>query len=97
MSRKGLVYFQEMLAGALAETDDGYEFIYQANYLENKNAKPVSLTLPLSTQKYESKVLFVFPDCLGPVTTITGYNLLIRNNSSCKSLCTNELLNTGQI
>ena len=60
MSRKGLVYFQDTLAGVLAETDDGYEFTYQADYLENKNAKPVSLTLPLSTRKYESKVLFAF-------------------------------------
>ena len=60
MSRKGLVYFQDTLAGVLEETDDGYEFTYQADYLENKNAKPVSLTLPLSIQKYESKVLFAF-------------------------------------
>ena len=66
MSRKGLVYFQDTLAGVLAETDDGYEFTYQADYLENKNAKPVSLTLPLSTRKYESKVLFAFFDGLIP-------------------------------
>jgi serine/threonine-protein kinase HipA len=66
MSRKGLVYFQNTLAGVLAETDDGYEFTYQADYLENKYAKPVSLTLPLSTQKYESKVLFAFFDGLIP-------------------------------
>src|ERR1700712_4315934 len=66
MSRKGLVYFQDTLAGLLAETDDGYEFTYQADYLENKNAKPVSLTLPLSTQKHESKVLFAFFDGLIP-------------------------------
>ena len=66
MSRKGLVYFQDTLAGVLAETDDGYEFTYQADYLENKIAKPVSLTLPLSTRKYESKVLFAFFDGLIP-------------------------------
>jgi serine/threonine-protein kinase HipA len=66
MSRKGLVYFQDTLAGVLAETDDGYEFTYQADYLENKNAKRVSLTLPLSTQKYEGKVLFAFFDGLIP-------------------------------
>jgi len=66
MSRKGLVYFQDTLAGVLAETDEGYEFTYQADYLKNKNAKPVSLTLPLSTQKYESKVLFAFFDGLIP-------------------------------
>ena len=66
MSRKGLVYFQDTLAGVLAETDDGYEFTYQANYLAHKNAKPVSLTLPLSSRKYESKVLFAFFDGLIP-------------------------------
>ncbi len=66
MSRKGLVYFQDALAGVLAETDDGYEFTYQAEYLEHKDAKPVSLTLPLSTRKYESKVLFAFFDGLIP-------------------------------
>jgi len=66
MSRKGLVYFQDTLVGVLAETDDGYEFTYQAEYLEHKEAKPVSLTLPLSTQKHESKVLFAFFDGLIP-------------------------------
>ena len=66
MSRKGLVYFQDALAGVLAETDDGYEFTYRMDYLEHKDAKPVSLTLPLSTQKYESKVLFAFFDGLIP-------------------------------
>ncbi|EOR96534.1 hypothetical protein ADIARSV_0263 [Arcticibacter svalbardensis MN12-7] len=66
MSKKGLIYFQDMLAGVLAETEGGYEFSYQTGYLENKNAKPVSLTLPLSAQKYESKVLFAFFDGLIP-------------------------------
>lgn len=66
MSKKGLVYFKEMLAGIVAETDEGYEFSYQTEYLENENAKPVSLTLPLSNGKYESKVLFAFFDGLIP-------------------------------
>ncbi|MBD3748063.1 MAG: HipA N-terminal domain-containing protein [Sphingobacteriales bacterium] len=66
MIKRGLVYFKELLAGIIAETDEGYEFSYQASYLENENAKPVSLTLPLSPQKYESKVLFPFFDGLIP-------------------------------
>lgn len=66
MSKKGLVYFKETLAGIIAETDEGYEFSYQTEYLENKNAKPVSLTLPLSSQKYKSKILFAFFDGLIP-------------------------------
>ncbi len=66
MSKKGLVYFQDKLAGVLSETDEGYEFSYQTNYLESKNAKPVSLMLPLSSKIYESKVLFAFFDGLIP-------------------------------
>ena len=66
MSKKGFVYFQDFLAGILLETDEGYEFSYQTEYLENENAKSVSLTLPLSSGKYESKVLFAFFDGLIP-------------------------------
>jgi serine/threonine-protein kinase HipA len=81
---KGLVYFQDMLASLLVETDEGYEFSYQADYLENKNAKPVSLTLPLSVQKYESKVLFSFFDGLIPegglLDMATTYWKLKRND-----------------
>lgn len=66
MIKRGLVYFKDLLAGIIAETDEGYEFSYQASYLESENANPVSLTLPLSSQKYESKVLFPFFDGLIP-------------------------------
>ena len=66
MIKRGLVYFKDLLAGIIAETDEGYEFSYQASYLENENAQPVSLTLPLSSQKFESKVLFPFFDGLIP-------------------------------
>lgn len=66
MINRGLVYFKDTLAGIIAETDEGYEFSYDDDYLENKNARPVSLTLPLSSQKYESKVLFAFFDGLIP-------------------------------
>lgn len=66
MNKKGLVYFQDQMAGILAQTDDGYEFTYLADYLAHSSAKPVSLTLPLSARKYESKVLFAFFDGLIP-------------------------------
>ena len=66
MNKKGLVYFQDRLAGVISESDEGYEFSYQTSYLENKDAKPVSLTLPLSSKIYESKVLFAFFDGLIP-------------------------------
>ena len=66
MSKKGSVFYQERLAGVIEETDEGYEFIYSSEYLETGNAKPVSLTLPLSAEKYTSKVLFAFFDGLIP-------------------------------
>lgn len=83
MSRKGLVYFQDALAGVLAETDDGYAFTYETHYLEDKNANPVSLTLPLATQTYESKILFAFFDGLIPegwLLDLTTAHWKVRSN-----------------
>lgn len=31
--KKALVYFRDILAGRLSETEDGYEFRYEATYL----------------------------------------------------------------
>ncbi|WP_276348848.1 HipA N-terminal domain-containing protein [Daejeonella sp. JGW-45] len=66
MSKKGSVFYQEHLAGVIEETDEGYEFTYATEYLQTKSAKPVSLTLPLTSEKYTSKVLFAFFDGLIP-------------------------------
>ena len=66
MIKSGLVFYQDFVAGLISETDEGYEFSYDQHYLETENAKPVSLTLPLSPYKYRSKVLFPFFDGLIP-------------------------------
>ena len=66
MNKRGIVFYKDFKAGLIAETDEGYEFVYTAEYLEMDFAKPVSLTLPLSTYKYTSKVLFPFFDGLIP-------------------------------
>ena len=66
MSKRGMIYYRDMLSGYITETDDGYEFAYNPDYLDNKNAVPVSLTLPLSNKKYTSNVLFPFFDGLIP-------------------------------
>lgn len=62
MSRQAQVYFEKELAGILKETDDGYLFQYETNY----QGPSVSLTLPLRTEAYESKILFPFFDGLIP-------------------------------
>lgn len=50
----------------MTESDDGYVFRYDENYLSLPNAEPVSLTLPLSMEPYHSSVLFPFFDGLIP-------------------------------
>ncbi len=64
--RKAAVYVRDRFAGFLSETDSGYRFAYHADYLELPDAAPVSLTLPLRKEPYESNVLFPFFDGLIP-------------------------------
>lgn len=64
--RTAYVYVQNSFAGLLEETDEGYVFKYDIDYLKRQNAMAVSLTLPLRTEKYTSKTLFSFFDGLIP-------------------------------
>lgn len=63
---KALVEYKGKAAGILEETDEGYEFRYDKEYLADAAAAPVSLTLPLSEKPYKSPVLFPFFDGLIP-------------------------------
>ncbi|MBX2966341.1 MAG: HipA N-terminal domain-containing protein [Cyclobacteriaceae bacterium] len=64
--RQAQVFYKDILAGIITESDDGYAFQYDEKYFNNAQSKPVSLTLPLQKQPYESKVLFPFFDGLIP-------------------------------
>ena len=64
--RKAKVYMYNDLAGFLTESEEGYSFIYDMNYLNGSAAKPVSLTLPLQEKPYMSRTLFPFFDGLIP-------------------------------
>lgn len=66
MLRKANVYYQGILAGWLSETEEGFSFVYDTNYLANANAHPISLTMPLRLTPYMSTVLFPFFDGLIP-------------------------------
>lgn len=57
---------QEELAGVVWQDDEGYGFQYGAEYLEKKDARPISLTLPLTGAPYRSNILFPFFDGLIP-------------------------------
>jgi serine/threonine-protein kinase HipA len=56
--RKATVFYQDRLAGILEETDQGYRFAYFPDYL--KTGRPISLSLPLQEQAFESGALFPF-------------------------------------
>lgn len=64
--RTAYVYVRNIFAGTLKETDAGYSFIYDYNYLNSEHPSSVSVTLPLRTEEYTSKTLFAFFDGLIP-------------------------------
>ena len=64
--RKAKIYVSSQFAGILYENDKGYEFAYEESYRNNPEAMPISLTMPLSKQKYVSKTMFPFFDGLIP-------------------------------
>lgn len=64
--RKAKVIYKNKLAGILEEIENGYRFTYNKTYFNDPNASPVSATLPLKKQVYESRILFPFFDGLIP-------------------------------
>ncbi|MCI1734517.1 MAG: HipA N-terminal domain-containing protein [Bacilli bacterium] len=66
MIRQGFVYFQGTFCGVLSETDTGYEFAYDSTWLDNPQAQPISLTMPLQKEPYFSHNFFSFFDGLIP-------------------------------
>lgn len=64
--RRCKVEFFGRPAGVLSENENGYTFSYLKEYLDLKDAAPISVTLPLRTQAFESDRLFPFFDGLIP-------------------------------
>ncbi len=66
MNRTGKVFYKEFFAGIIREDENGYTFTYNTKFLSNPEAKPISLTLPLRLEVYQSKILFPFFDGVIP-------------------------------
>lgn len=66
MNRTGVVTYAGRVAGRISEDELGYGFTYDETYLQNKDAQPVSLTLPLRKEPYISKTMIPFFDGLIP-------------------------------
>ena len=64
--KKAKVYMHTHWAGTLVEDEDGFHYTYNEAYLQNEDAEPISLTLPLQSSSYSSKILFPFFDGLIP-------------------------------
>ncbi len=64
--RTAYIYVRNNFAGVLSETDDGYSFKYDEDYLNSEKPLAVSLTMPLREEEYKSKALFPFFDGLIP-------------------------------
>ena len=66
MSRRGVVRLSGRRVGLIEETADGSRFTYDREWLERAGSLPVSLTLPLRPQPYETKGLHPYFENLLP-------------------------------
>ena len=77
------IYIRNIYAGKLQETENGYLFKYDNEYLKSESASPVSLTMPLREEEYVSKILFSFFDGLIPegwLLNVVTHNWKIDSN-----------------
>lgn len=64
--KRGRVLVDEEYAGIIEEKDGWYSFTYDGSYLKKKDAKPVSITLPLQGDPFKEKTMLPFFDGLIP-------------------------------
>ena len=54
------IYLGDKKEGLLERTEKGYRFTYYKEFISSQDAQPVSLSLPLTENPYESESLFPF-------------------------------------
>ena len=65
--RQAKIYYQELLAGILTETDEGeYQFQYEIDYVEKYPDQFITFTMPVRKEPYVEKRLFPFFEGLIP-------------------------------
>jgi HipA-like protein len=60
MSNKGLVYYNDVLAGTIEYRENEYVFTYDTSYLSNQSLPSIAISLPKKRSEYRSLVLFPF-------------------------------------
>ncbi len=63
---RAAIFCKGKRAGLLTKKEPGYEFVYDQAYLTDPKATPISLTMPLRVEKYESRDFFPFFDGMLP-------------------------------
>ena len=65
--RKAAIYYKDVLAGILTETDEGdYIFQYEEQYIKKHSKQFITFTMPVSPKTYTDKRLFPFFEGLIP-------------------------------
>jgi serine/threonine-protein kinase HipA len=65
--RKGKVFYKDIFAGIITETDDGdYIFQYDKEYVKEYPSKFITFTMPVRENPYVDKRLFSFFEGLIP-------------------------------
>ena len=101
--RKGVVFLFDRLAGVISEDSDGiFRFAYDAAYLASENPLPVSQTMPLTAETYESDRLFPFFDGLIPEGWLLdiaekSWKLNPRDRFSCLLACCKDCIGAASI
>lgn len=57
-NRSAQVYYNSKPSGILTKAGNTYRFAYDETYLNTPGSRPVSITMPLRKEVYESNVLF---------------------------------------
>jgi HipA-like protein len=58
MEKSAIVYYNDKPAGILTQEGGKYRFKYDETYLNGANNRPISITIPLRKEDYESSTLF---------------------------------------
>ncbi len=58
--RSANVYYNGILAGRLTQDSAGYSFSYDRSYLTRREAQAISVSLPISAERYQGKEFFPF-------------------------------------
>ena len=56
--RKAIVMFKNEEAGIIEEIEDGYKFTYNSDFIKKK--MPISISLPIERDSYQTNDLFPF-------------------------------------